>query len=78
MKQFKTMKISKILGHNLKILREKNKLSVIEVASKCKVSRNAIYQVESGEKWISMPLVEALCKVYKVEEHELFQINTTL
>lgn len=73
-----TVKISKILAHNLRILRERHNLSVIELAEKCEVSRQAIYHLESGDQWISMPLIEKLCKVYKIEEHELFQINTTL
>ena len=78
MKINKTMKISKVLAHNLVVLREKNRLSVIELAEKCKVTRQAIYHLESGDRWISQPLIEAICKVYKIEEHELFQINTTL
>lgn len=77
MKKIKLMKISKILAHNLTILRDKHRLSVIEVAERCKVTRQAIYQVESGNKWISLPLLESLCKLYKVEEHELFQIDTS-
>jgi transcriptional regulator with XRE-family HTH domain len=78
MKRNGTVKISKVLAHNLVVLREKHKLSVIDVAKRCNVTRQAIYQVESGDRWISLPLIEALCKTYKIEEHELFQINTTL
>lgn len=78
MKLPKTVKISKVLAHNLQVLRERHKLSVIELADKCKVSRQTIYQLESGDQWISLNLVDSLCKVYKIEEHELFQINTTL
>lgn len=78
MRHIRTMKISKILAHNLTVLREKNGLSVIELAAKCKVTRQAIYHLESGKQWISLPLIDKICKVYKVEEHELFQINTTL
>ena len=77
MKQLKTMKISKVLAHNLIVLREKHGLSVAKLAEKCNVTRQAIYQVEAGDNWISLPLIEALCKVYKIEQHELFQINTT-
>lgn len=78
MKKANAVKISKVLAHNLVILRERHKLSVIELADKCKVTRQAIYHLESGDRWISLPLIESLCKVYKIEEHELFQINTTL
>lgn len=78
MKSNTTVKISKILAHNLIVLREKHRLSVIELAAKCGVTRQAIYHLESGQRWISQPLIEALCKAYKIEEHELFQINTTL
>lgn len=78
MKIENTVKISKVLAHNLQVLREKNGLSVMDIAKKCDVSRQTIYQLESGDQWISLSLVESLCKFYKIEEHELFQINTTL
>lgn len=70
-----TMKISKLFAHNLTVLREKHKMSVIELAEKCNVSRQSIYDLEAG----SLPrprLLEAICKVFKIEEHELFQLNT--
>jgi DNA-binding XRE family transcriptional regulator len=78
MKKTKSVKISKVLAHNLQVLREKHKLSVIDLAQKCNVTRQAIYHLETGDRWISLPLIQSLCKVYKIEEHELFQINTTL
>jgi len=71
----KQIKICKILGQNLTFLRDKNNLSVIELAKRCGVTRQAIYQLESGKNWISLPLIVALCKFYKIEQHELFQFD---
>lgn len=70
------VKISKVLAANLTNLRASSGLSVIEVAKLCGVTRQGIYHLESGEKWISLPLIEKLCSIYNIEQHELFQIDT--
>lgn len=75
MKKINALKISKVLAHNLVILREKHGLSVSELAKKLEITRQGVYQIEDGEHWISKPLVEKLCKLYKIEEHELFQVS---
>lgn len=75
MKSLNKVKISKVLAANLLHLREKNGLSVQELAKLCGISRQGVYHIESGEKWISMPLIEKICSIYKIEQHELFQIN---
>ncbi len=72
------MKIGKLLSHNMTVLREQHGLSVIELAKKCGVDRQTIYKLESGENWISPMMVERLAKAYKIEEHVLFQINTSV
>lgn len=73
-----TVKISKLLSHNITSLRESRKMSVIELAEKCEVTRQAIYKIEAGENWIGLDMIEKLCRVFKIEEHELFQVNTTI
>jgi len=75
MKNKNTVKISKILAHNLKALREQHKLSASGLAAKCGVTRQAIYKLETGDAWISLALVGSICKAYKIEQHELFQPN---
>ncbi len=69
------MRISVVLASNLKSLRESKGLSVIELAKLLDSTRQAVYHLESGDKWISMPMIERLCSVYKIEQHELFQID---
>jgi transcriptional regulator with XRE-family HTH domain len=73
-----TLKISTLLAHNLKTIRESRGLSVVQLAKELGVTRQGIYQIEDGEHWISSTLLEKLCKFYKIEEHELFQINPRL
>jgi transcriptional regulator with XRE-family HTH domain len=75
MKSLCRVKISKVLASNLVHLREKNGLSVQDLAKLCGISRQGVYHIESGEKWISMPLIEKICSIYKIEQHELFQVN---
>lgn len=77
MKNLNKVKISKVLANNLVELREKKGLSVQELATLLGITRQGVYHIESGEKWISMPLIEKVCSIYKVEQHELFQIDPT-
>lgn len=70
-----TVKLSKLQAHNITVLRERKKWSKIELAEKCGVHRQTIYNVESGDELASYPVIRALCKAFDIEEHELFQIN---
>lgn len=75
MKRQKNLKIAKLFSHNLRVLREKHKMSVIDLADKCNVTRQTIYNLENGSL-PKPPQLEAICKVFKIEEHELYQLNT--
>lgn len=73
-----TLKITKIVSSNITLLREKHKMSVIELSKKCKVTRQTIYNIENGTHLPNQDLTSRLSSVFNVEEHELYQINTKI
>jgi transcriptional regulator with XRE-family HTH domain len=72
------LKISKVLASNLIALRECKGLTVIELSKLLGVTRQGVYHLESGEKWISLPMIEKLSSIYKIEQHELFLPETKI
>lgn len=73
MRNYYKVKISKVLAKNLTQLREDRGLSVIDLANELGVTRQGVYHLESGDKWISLPMVEKISEFYKIEQHEMFQ-----
>lgn len=70
--------ISKVLALKLKTLRESHTMTVYELSKKCRVSRQTIYNIESGDEWISKKLLNRLCSIYKVDSVYLFQDDTVI
>lgn len=73
MKQNNLVKITKVLAKNITALREANHLTISELARQIGVSRQAIWNLENEESWITLDKVEKLAKVFGVEQHMLFQ-----
>lgn len=69
------MKIQKILANNIKELREKKGITLNELGSKIGVTRQQIWSLENEHSWITLDKVEKICKFFKIEEHELFQLE---
>lgn len=76
MKKIPKKDISKVLALKLKTLRESQNMTVYELSKKCRVSRQTIYNIESGDEWISKKLLNRLCSIYKVDSVYLFQDDT--
>jgi len=51
-------------------------MSASELARQIGVTRQAIYNIENESSWVSLEKIEALAKVFSIEQHELFQNNT--
>lgn len=71
----KEVKISKVLAINIKELRESKGLTLNDLGEKIGVSRQAIWNLENENSWITLDKIEKICKFFKIEEHELFQLE---
>lgn len=69
------MDIEKIIAFNFKALRESEGLSVIEMAKELDVTRQTIYNIEGAKTLIQKPLLQSICKYFKIESDYLFQKN---
>ncbi len=78
MKKIPKKDISKVLALKLETLRKSHNMTVYELSKKCRVSRQTIYNIESGDEWISKKLLNRLCSIYKVDSVYLFQDDTLL
>jgi len=72
----KKVKITRVLANNIISLRLAHKMSASELARQIGVTRQAIYNIENESSWVSLEKIEALAKVFGIEQHELFQNNT--
>ena len=72
----KKVKITRVLANNIISLRLAHKMSASELARQIGVTRQAIYNIENESSWVSLEKIEALAKVFSIEQHELFQNNT--
>jgi len=71
------LKIGKLVANNLKQLRENKGLTLEELGSKIGVSRQAIWNMENDTSWITKDKAAKLSKALGVEEHVIFQIDTS-
>ncbi len=62
---------NKELGHRLKRLREKNKMTQSEVAMYLNVTRSAYTYYETGKTQPSIQAIAILAKIYKVTTDEI-------
>jgi DNA-binding XRE family transcriptional regulator len=67
--------IVKVVSRNLRKFREIRGWSVIDLAKKCKVAKQTIYQIEDGTNWIGLKTVQKVCRELGIDQHELFQFD---
>lgn len=61
----------KQIGKNLKALREKSGLRAVEIARALRVTRQHIYQLESGNKKLTVERLQQFGRVFKVEPEKI-------
>lgn len=71
------MKIIKIVGSNLKRYRTEAGMTLEDLGAAIGSTRQAIWSIENEKNWISIGTIEKISKALQIEEHLLFQIDTT-
>lgn len=61
------------IGHNIKVLREKNDVSREEIAIKLGVSKAAIQSWEIGARCVPLIALQNLADVLRLDVHEFFK-----
>lgn len=61
----------KVIGGNLKRLREAKNLSVNEVREYLRVSKQAVYNYESGKRYPQADTMFALMELYEADLHDI-------
>lgn len=65
------MELQKIIGVNLKNFRKKNKLTQEQLAKKCNISKNAVWNYEKGLTTPSIETLETIAKQFNISIIEL-------
>lgn len=55
------------IGNRISELRQEKRMSVIQLAEKCDVSRQNIYKIEDGKYNVSIDILYRVCKALGVE-----------
>lgn len=71
------MKIIKVVGSNLKKYRIAAGMTLEDLGEAVGSSRQAIWSIENEKNWISIGTIEKISKALNIEEHLLFQIDTS-
>ena len=66
------------IAEKLKKLRKQKGWSQIEVAERLKISPSAYSRMETGESCSWASKLEDICKLYEIEEEELFKDSTVV
>ena len=61
-----------LLAKNLKRARLNMSLSQLALATELGMAHNFINDIEHGKKWVSPDTIEKLCRVLKIQPHQLF------
>ena len=67
--------LKKILGKNLKTLRQNSQLTQEELGALIKIEHKMISKIETGSSFASAQTIEDLCKVFKILPENLFKAN---
>lgn len=59
------------IGQAIKILRQKNSLTLVQLADKCGMSKNQIWSLENGKAYPPKSTVEKLCKAFGIPQSYL-------
>jgi transcriptional regulator with XRE-family HTH domain len=65
----------KLIGYNVKRLRQQHRYSQERLAEKVNSSANHIGQIEAGKQFASAPLIMKLASVFKVDTPALFSAD---
>ncbi|MDR3130908.1 MAG: helix-turn-helix domain-containing protein [Treponema sp.] len=68
--------INRLLGKNLKRLRNQKKISQLTLADMANLTHNFINDIENGRKWVSSGTLAKLSKALKIEPYQLFDPQT--
>lgn len=66
------MKITEVLASNIRALREHRGLTLEELGKMIGVSKQAIWNIENQQSWITLDKIEKLAMFFGIEQHELF------
>lgn len=66
----------KVIGKNLRRLREEKNLTVNEVSEYLRVSKQAVYHYESGKRYPQSDTMFALMELYEAELHDIIDEHT--
>jgi transcriptional regulator with XRE-family HTH domain len=72
------LSIQKIVGENIKRLRERKMWTQQELSDLTGISQATISHVEKGHRWPSIETVEILADWFDVDPSELFQANKNI
>lgn len=72
--------IEKMVGNNLRIIRERNRMTQNEVAAKmqlagCDITRSALAKIEVGQRHLYPDEIIILCKVLNTSYNDIFRIE---
>jgi transcriptional regulator with XRE-family HTH domain len=65
------------LGEKIKFYRKKLNLSQEELAKKCNLSRNAIYNYEKNKRTPTIPILITISKALNISPTDLLDTNNT-
>ena len=72
------MDIKKIFGQNLTNFRKNNNFTQEQLAESLKISVKHLSAIESGRKFVSIPLMERICVFFKITPEKLFETQFNL
>jgi transcriptional regulator with XRE-family HTH domain len=70
--------LRRVLGSNIKRLRQQNKMSQMTLAEKLNISTNFLSDIERCKAWLSPATLVRLASVLNIEPHELFMADSVL
>lgn len=74
----KSISMNKVIGNNLKLLREANKFTQDQVASFLGINRSTYSNYETGDREVPLDVLEKVSDLYGCELHLLFEEDNSI